>query len=423
MGHRTDAATVYEKGVCLDTAQRGLLRAIQLFQELAPSTKVASMCVEWGTEKLKKPITIPSEMFSSFIGADIKPAEIKKIFTELGFTLKVSGKNTVITPPQWRSDVTMKQDLVEEIARIYGYANVSPMMPEASIAIPPRDHRINALRTGLKEARFTELLHLAFTNPGLLKKCGMNALDAVAIENPIGEELSLMRTSLLPSMLETIGRELKTLDGKRQKAYEYGRVFKKGQPEALELCAIVASKGKTTIADDPSLILKSDLATVFHGCGYELSFKKTTRDISPFAHGGRSAVILAQGKEIGFLTELHPSIRSAFDLQGRVSVAIMNLDLLRSLLPATLITSPLPLFPAVEFDETMILGKTAHAEIVTKAKAIDPLLQSIRILHFYEAEGVKNVTLRFTYRANDRTLVQSDVEKVHGKVMEEIKKM
>jgi phenylalanyl-tRNA synthetase beta chain len=317
----------------------------------------------------------------------------------------------------------MKQDLVEEVARIYGYANVTPVMPDASIVIPPRDHRINTLRSGLKEAKFTELLHLSFSNPGAMKKCNLSPLDAVSIENPIGEELSLMRTSLLPSMIETIGRELKTLDGTHLKSYEYGRVFRKGKPEALELCAIVATKGKTTIADDPSLILKSDIASVCHAAGYELRFKKTTGDIAPFAHGGRSATISVGEKTVGFLTELHPSIRATFGLLGRASVVVLHLDALRSITPTTLIVSPLPAFPAVEFDETMILGTTPHADIVTKAKAIDPLLQSIRVLHFYEADGIKNVTLRFTYRANDKTLVQSDVEKVHGKVMEEIKKM
>lgn len=423
MGHRTDAATVYEKGITKETARHGLLRAIQLFQELMPSTKVASSCIEWGKEKPKKAITIPSDMFSSFIGAPITIATVKKIFDSLGCTVKTSGKNLSITPPVWRSDVTMKQDLVEEVARIYGYANIAPTMPEASIALAPRDHRINHLRAELKNARFTEFLHLAFSNPQALNKCHLDAHSAISIENPIGAELSLMRTSLLPSLLETLSKEMKTVEKTHLKAYEYGRTFMKGKPEALDLCAIVSAKGTTTIADDPSLILTSDIVRSFSALGYTLQLQKASADVAPFAHGGRSAEISIGTTTVGFITELHPSVRSAYDLPGRVSVAIIHLDAVRNIPASTLIVAPIPAFPAIEFDETMILGTTPHAEIVERAKKIDPLLRDIRTLHFYEANGVKNVTLRFTYRSDDRTLIQADTEKVHAKVMGELRKL
>lgn len=421
MGHRTDAATVYEKGVTLQTAEQGLARAVELFLALHPKAAVASKIVKWGKMAPKKAVTIPLETFADLTGAEITPAKAKAILTDLGFSVKAAGKKLTVTPPVWRSDITGKHDLVEEVARIYGYGKIPVKMPSADITPPDRDQRINVVRDALKERGFFELLHLAFTSPGALKKAGFDPSKASRIENPIGEEVSLMRTSLLPAMLETMGRETPKIDGSHLKTFEYGRVFKgKDQPFEFALC--IAARSKTTLKDEPLLIAKADLAFAFNACGYPLEFKKTKDNLPAFAHAGRTAEILCKGKKVGGLTEIEPETAKRFDLQSRTAAAIIDLDAIRAIQPETYIAKPLPMFPAVEFDETLPLPKTTYSALTAKLRSLNPLLADLKTVNLYDGTGVRTVTLRFTYRAADRTLTQEEVEKVHAQVVAELKK-
>lgn len=421
MGHRTDAATVYEKGVMPVTAAIGFRRAIELLQELAPGTRVTSKIITWGTAPKPKAVRVSPEKIAVFIGAPLSSAKIKKIVSDLGCKVVGSGTSLTVTPPAWRRDIQHIQDIAEEVSRVYGYANVTPSMPEASTMPPARDRRIHQLRDALKEERYTELLNPAFTSPGTIEKAGLSAKDAVRIENPIGEELSRMRTSLLPGILEVASREAPKADKGILKVYEHGHVFSPGV-ERPEFVLLVAAKGRSTVKNEPVLIAKADAVRAFRAAGHTLMFRQTKDSLAPFAHAGRNAEILLGGKRVGVLTEIHPSIAKAFDLPGRAAAVIVDLDAVLKTAPDIFITKPLPLFPAVEFDETLPLSGKSHASLLDRAQKTDPLLKSVIIADLYEGEGNRTVTLRFTYRADDRTLTQEEVEKIHGKVLSELKK-
>jgi phenylalanyl-tRNA synthetase beta chain len=420
MGHRTDAATVYEKGVMPVTAATGLRRAIELLMELSPScTAVAT--VQWGKQVTPKAVKTKIERLQSLLGMPIPAPKVKKILSDLGCDVKGTTASITITPPLWRRDITHEQDVAEEVARIFGYANLTPTMPNASIMPPERDHRVNMIRDGLKEERATELLHLAFTSPAQLKKIGFDLGKSVAIENPIGEEVSRMRVSLVPSLLETAGREVSRGESLMLKVFEHGHTFAP-KSETDELAYVVAAKGKTTIKDEPMLVAKADLTRALQKAGYVLSFAQTSDNLPTYAHAGRSAVISCQGKTVGLLTEVQPEVRRAFDLPGRTAVATLDLGVLKKLEPFVAIATPLPAFPSVELDETIAPPKTAYAQLMQKLKKIDPLLKAIETVDLYEDATRKTMTFRFTYRADDRTLTQAEVEGIHAKVLAELKK-
>jgi phenylalanyl-tRNA synthetase beta chain len=422
MGHRTDAATVYEKGVTLATAERGLHRAIELFMQIHPSARVASKCVTWGKMPAPKPVMVPADIAARVTGAPITVVQSKKILADLGFTVAAKGKSLVVTPPIWRTDIRIKEDIAEEVARIYGYANIKPAMPQSSITPPTRDHRINTLRDRLKEEGYFELLNLAFASPSVLKKAGFDAAKAVTIENPLGEELSRMRPSLLPAMLQMISNEIGGFDGTHLKIYEYGHIFAP-KSETMKFALLVAARGKTTLSNDPVLIAKADVSRAFDLMGHALTFKQTKNNLPRYAHAGRSAEIFSQGKSVGLLTEVHPSIAAAFGLPGRTAAVLIDLDVILKTEPQIKVAAPLAQFPAVELDETFPLGKTSYASIEQRLKNIDAILRDVRIVNLYEApDSSKTLTLRFTYRADDRTLTQQEVEKVHGKVVAELRK-
>lgn len=421
MAHRTDAATVYEKGVMPVTASAGLRRAMELLAEHGKDFRVSSKLVTWGKAGTPKAVKADLSRIQGYIGGTIDGKKMKKILSDLGCDVKGSGSALTVTPPAWRRDITHIQDIAEEVARTYGYANVAPVMPDASIMPPVRDHRINEIRDGLKEERVIELLHLAFTSPAVLKKAGMNATKPVSIENPIGEELSLMRPSLVPALLETTGRELTKSDASVLKLFEYGQVFSPGK-ERPELVLLTASKAKTTLRDDPLLTVKADLIRAMQQAGYAVSCEQTKENLPSFAHAGRSATVLCKGKIVGLLTEVAPHIRQAFDIAGRAAVAVIDLEALLTIEPDVFIGRALPAFPAVEFDETLMIPKTAFTTITKKLLSMNALLRAVAVADLYEGESGKTITLRFTYRADDRTLTQEEVEKIHSGVLAELKK-
>lgn len=420
MAHRTDAATVYEKGVLPTTAEAGLKRAVELLLELAPGASVISKPLTWGKKPTPKTIKADPEYIRKFIGATISDAAIKKILTDVGCEVKASGKMLSVTAPEWRKDIAHIQDLVEEVARIHGYAAVTPAMPEATITPPPRDPRIHFVRDALKEQGYLEMLHLAFASPTLLKKFGIDPSSAQEIENPLGEELSRLRPAILPAMLDTAERAVMRMDSVL-KMYEYGHIFQ-GEAETMQFALLVAARGKTTLKESPVLLAKADLIEAFEKAGYALSVEQTMKNLPSFAHAARSAVVRCQGKDVGLVTEIHPNLARSFGLPGRAAAAVIDMEALFTLSPTIKLATPLPKFPDVTLDETIPLPKAAYAALAARLKAIDPLLHTVVLADLYESAAASTMTLRFTYRAEDRTLTQEEVEKVHAKVLAELKK-
>ncbi len=423
MGHRTDAATVYEKDVLPVTADFGLMRAVELFLELSEGSCVSSKPVTWGKHEKPKVINVHVKKLQEFIGVDIPSTNIKTILAHLGCTVKTIPKDAIaVTTPAWRRDLTHVQDIAEEVARVYGYSEIVPSMPEASIEPPVRDTKLHAIRDSLSEAGAIEMLHLAFTSPAQLKRWRLDPSEAVKIENPIGEELSLMRTSLLPSLVETAAGELKKNGAEILKVYEVGHVFRKNDEHA-GLTYAVLSRGKTTMQNSPLLIAKAGIMRALASAGYTATLRKGSVPMPGVAHVGRSAEILVGNTLIGHLFELHPLLLSSLGLPERTAVATLGLHRLFPLPATVTIAKSLPVFPAIILDETMPLTEKKNYETILKAlKNIDPLLTSIETVHLYEKDALKTLTLRFTYRSSDRTLTQEEVEKIHGKVLTELQK-
>lgn len=421
MGHRTDAATVYEKGVMPCTADRGLRRAVELFLELSEGSCVSSKLVSWGKQEKPKTMKVNMKKLQEFIGTDIPAAKMKMILTNLGCTVKKSAKDSLaVTTPVWRRDLMHVQDIAEEVARVYGYANIKPVMPEASIEPPVRSTRLHTIRDSLSEAGAIEMLHLAFTSPAQMKKWNLDPGEAVRVENPIGEELSLMRTSLIPSLIETAAGELRKSGATLLKVYETGSVFRRNDEHA-GLTFAVLSRGKTTIQDSPLLIAKADILRALADAGYTATVRKGSVPMSGIAHSGRSAEIVVCSTLVGHLFELHPLLISALGLPERTAAVTLGLHRLFPLPASVTIAKPIPVFPAIVFDETMPLsGKRSYEAIVKALKTLDPLLVKIETVHLYEKDTLKTLTLRFTYRSPERTLTQEEVEKIHGKVVTEL---
>lgn len=421
-GHRTDAATVYEKNVPPVTTEQGFARAAELFLELAPGAKIASAIVNEGDNGKAPGIKAEADTIRAALGMDVADADIVDTLESLEFTVKKGAKGALtVHPPLHRlRDVSGVHDLTEEVGRIRGYDAVPVVMPVAPVQLPARDQRVNRLRDALKAAGFWETVPLSFVSPAMLEKAGLPADEAVAIENPLGEETSLLQTHTLPRLLVQAQEQLPKSEG-ALRFFQSGHVFRRKHPEHAELSALVAAKGDTALLDDPFLQAKQAAFDAAHDAGYALDVAEA-KEAPAYAHPGRCAVLTVNGHAVGLVYEVHPSVRARFDLPARAAAFTLNLrDLLAH--PAAIAQAkPLAHFPAVSYDVTFTRSRADRlGPLLGKIRAADSLLEDVSVQDLYAGKpltnGDYNLTLRFTYRSPERTLTDAEAKAAHEKVL------
>jgi len=287
MGHRTDAATVYEKGVPPIVTREGFFRALELFLELVPGARIVSKMESMGDDGKAKPLTLSPKHLASVLGTDIPAVETTRILTDLGFDVAPKGKQLSVTPPLWRlGDIRTEIDLIEEVGRIHGYDAIPSLMPSVSASVPPRDPRVHALRDALKESSFIEVLPLSLLGSALISKANLNPADSPAIENPLGEELGRLHPSTIPALLEHASKNL-PLTEKSLSIFECAHSFSRAQGEWMECGLLLADRKKSDFKETPFLRLKSHLLTALRPAGWTVTVR-AAHEAPPFGHPGRS---------------------------------------------------------------------------------------------------------------------------------------
>jgi len=424
--HRTEAATVYEKSVPAVASLQGLSRALHLLQESIPGMVIESKLIEWGEDGKPEAIELSLDRASATLGMPVPKKAATEILTDLGFTVKAGKKDILsVTPPLHRlRDITGAHDLIEEIGRIAGYANVPEEMPLAPVRVPPRDTRRNHLRDALAAAGYSEILPLNLVSPALLKKAGTDPAEAIELANPLGEETSVLHTTTFPGLLVHAQKNMLQVDD-ALRTFHWAHVFRKGQEESTELTALVAARAGGDLLHEPLLMLKRDIVSALEGLGYDVSVK-SKKDVGPMMHPGRAADVLANGKKVACLYELHPTVLAAFDLPARAAAVTVNLDMLFAEKASDIFAKSVPAFPDVTYDVTVQrTQKDSVEKLLNKVRNADPLLADVAVQDLYNGKPLKdgeyNLTLRFTYRSPDRTLTEDEAKKAHDKVLAAMK--
>ena len=420
-GHRTDAATVYEKGVPHVTTEEGFLRAVELFLKYVPGARLVSRMESFGDNGKGKPIAMSVARVNSALGTELSAKQMKSILESLECSVAGSGDALKVTPPLHRlKDLTGAHDLAEEVGRVYGYIRIEPVMPSANVAIPARDARVHRMRGDLVSQGYLELLPLSLLGPDILRDCGFDASLVPAIANPIGKEVSLMTPSTLPALLmhaETYLRnETQTL-----RTFHVSKVFAGKADAHRELGALVAAKTKAALSCDPFLLLKSELLSALARAGYHGSIDRCDAAVPPYAHPGRVASVKVGDASVGTIFELHPSIRQRFGLPTRAAASTVDLDRLLALPPVTTVAKALPAHPPVAYDVTLTMDASKPLKaLLAKIRTTSELLESVDVADLYSGKPLSdhqyNVTLRCVYRAKDRTLTEEETKKEFAKI-------
>jgi len=420
----TEAGIIYEKGVDSELAYDGLKRASELILELCPNARIASKTIEIRPKKpLKRILTLSIKNLERLIGTLVPTKDIKRILEDLGFkTAKIKG-GFKVTVPSWRlGDIEWEADIIEEVARVHGYDKIPAVLPQKEIRPISINHRRileREIKDKLVSLGFNELYTFAFVGPELLAKCEMKPdHESIEIENPISSDMSLMRQSLLPRILEAIANNLRYK--KHFRAFELNRTFhKKGDNTDEKYALVIASVGEGF----------RELQGVMENLGYILK-PHAASSLKPWQHPGRCAELMARGQKSGIIYELHPQVERKFDLKTKVMIAEIDLDFDKTIEmreSPKLAYHEIPKFPSIQLDVSIMIPRKNAAEHYTNAiaKTEHELIKDIQIIDEYEGDkiekGQRSLTYSITYRSDKETLTDAQVTAIHQKVLENLK--
>ena len=429
LGLRTEASSRLEKGIDINLAEEAVNRACQLIEELGCGTALNGMLDYYPQKEEVQKVTVNPVRINKLLGVNVPMDQFINILESLEFKCNlVSSEVLELEVPTFRLDITEDADILEEIARIYGYDNIPSASLEGNATAGVKTEKqkfIDNVKSNSIACGLNEILTYSFVSPRGVDKINLPADDEkrnfVKIMNPLGEETSVMRTTLIPNMLDVISTNI-SHKVEEVSAFECGNTFipQEGLPiETKKYC--VGMYGKEV----DFFVLKGVIESVLNNVGlkgYEIEPETTNLTFHP----GRCAKIVYNNIYIGTFGELHPDVIENYNLGQRVYVAEINIDTVFENLNLTKSYNPLPKYPSTSRDIALIVKDEVFVkqiEDIIKANGED-LVESYKLFDVYKGaqieEGHKSIAYSITYRSKDKTLTDEDVAKVHEKILSEL---
>ena len=445
LGMGTDAAFRFERGIDPDGVVRALDRAAQLIADLSDGS-IYRGYIDQYPRKIEPVRDIPlrPERVNRVLGTQIEAAEMKEILEGLEMVVSEGEPGAyLVTPPTFRVDITREIDLTEEVARIHGYEGIPTSLPELSPeAVTTSDKRTlqSKIRTILNGYGYSEVINYSFTSPTSTDVLGLSDDDEgrkfIRLEDPLGEDLSVMRTGLMYGLLTTMGKNV-SAGNHDLRIFEMGKVFTE-VGEALpreheRIGALVCGARYDRLWHfDEGLHadfydLKGCMENLFEALGIR-DVRFTSGCDRPFLHPGRSCQVLSDGRAIGFLGDVHPDVLEKMDIKGKAVVFELDLHSIIPLVREDFLYRDIPKLPSVSRDVAFVVDETVEGRYLLDLarEKRENLLEYIDIFDVYVGEGIpegmKSLAVRFTYRSAARTLTDSEVNEVHDRLVETIVK-
>ncbi|GAB6086852.1 phenylalanine--tRNA ligase subunit beta [Alkaliphilus crotonatoxidans] len=427
---RTEASARYEKGVDANIALLAANRACQLMEELGAGRVVDVVVDEYPVKKEPRNLTIRAGRMNELLGTDLTTAEMVKYLQRLEIEAEDCGDTINVVIPTFRDDLQMEADFVEEIGRIYGYNRIPSTMMKGNVAVGGKTNGQKVQDTA-KEALiamgFNEILTYSFVSPKGADKINLQESSLkrnfVRLLNPLGDETSVMRTSLLPNMMEVLGRNQNhRVEGVR--AFEIGSIFipKEGEKLPHEIPSLVMG----LYGEEDFFTLKGAVEALFKYLGIEeLEFEAEKNH--PTFHPGRCANLLVGNHVIGTLGEIHPLVMENYDIQRKCYVAELDFSRMLQLTKKESKYKPLSKYPAMTRDFAVVVAESIFVRDIEKILQHNGggILESYDLFDVYQGNqiqaGHKSVAYTLTYRHAERTLTDEEVNRVHEGIIKKIK--
>ena len=416
LGMRTDASARYEKGLDPMNTYKGVQRACQLVELLGCGEVIDGVIDVIAADQAPTTLPLEPEKINALLGTDISAGEMRAMLLRLGFTLD----GDMITVPSWRGDVEHYSDIAEEVARLHGYDKIPVTLMRGETTQGGYTNKQRAERQAgvlLRGMGYSEIITYSFISPACYDKIRLEAdspkRKCVTILNPLGEDTSVMRTTALPSMLETLSRNY-SYRNKSAKLYELATVYLPVEGEDLADERVMLSLGAYGDGMD-FFALKGVVEQLLAAMNVKNVTMAARRDVAAF-HPGRCAEVRANGEFLGVIGQLHPLTCRNYEMDCDVFAAQLDFaHLLAQRAPAAKY-QPLPRFPSVERDIAVVCDRSVtvaelEACITRGAKG---LLKQVTLFDIYTGAPIpadkKSVAFNLTLRADDRSLTAAEAD-------------
>lgn len=425
---RSEASNRFEKGLDPERTTMAIERACKLLEEYAGGTVVTGTVEYDKTNNKEKEIEITFKNINDVLGTVIPNEEILNVFRKLGFSYKVNGETIKVTVPTRRLDISIKEDLIEEVSRIYGVDNIEGKLPivpmrKGSYDKTQREIRNKMIALGLKETLTYVLINNKEVNGYTLDK-----FEPLKLLDPITEDRNTLRYSMIPSLYKVYEYN-KAREQKDISIFEIGKGFyKKGEVygEDTKLCVLMSGKYSTGLNNNKTVdfyVIKGIAEEVLDYLGYSGRYSFMKQEMPKEMHPGQSAMINVNGSNIGMIGKIHPSVT-----KDDVYVLEINLDELFTKKVGKMKYKEFSKFPSINKDIALVVDKKSVSKDIEKVikSAGGSLLTNIEVFDVYTGVGVgidkKSIAYSLTFSDMKKTLTDEEINGLMDKIIDTVSK-
>ena len=427
---RSEASNRFEKGLDSNRTYMAIKRACNLLEKYANATVVTGMCEYDKTQKEDKKIEITFKNIVDVLGTQISNEDILSVFTKLGFKHEADDTKAVVFVPRRRMDISIKEDLIEEVGRIYGVDNIEGKLPVLPIKQGSYDTATREIRNKMVALGLNETLSMIFTSDKEVKKYTTEDFDVVKLLDPLAEERNALRYSMIPSMMK-IYEYNKARENKDVNIFEIGKgFFKKDDKygENQKLAVLMSGEyylGVGNKANVDFYIIKGVVEEILEYLGYANRYSFfIPKNIPNEFHPGQTAEINVNGEVVGIFGKIHPSV-----CKEDVFVMEINLDKLLEKRVGKMKYKEISKFPNVKKDVAFVMNKNIQSSEVEKVikKAGGKLLTNIEVFDIYTGENVgkdeKSIAYSLTFNDSKKTLTEEEITTVFENIIKNVEKI
>ena len=426
LGIRTESSGRFEKGVSVKTAMEAMQRACQMINQLDAGDVVSGVIDIYPDPAKKQVITASCEKIARRAGVDIPADDTERILKELFFDVERDGDKLTVTVPDFRQDVEGEADLCEEALRVHGYDKIPSTLLRGETTPGGRSDRMrlkDEVSHVLTAMGFYEIMNYSFVSPKSVDKLMLDEKDArrnmLPIRNPLGEDTSVMRTTLVPDMLSTLALNMNH-GNDSARLFEVAAVFDpanrtaEGLPtETRKLCLGLYGK------DADFFTMRGVVERLLKQLGITFD---VSRSDEVYLHPGRQAKLTQGEQVVCVLGEVHPTVRENFDMPYRALIAEMDMEVIAQLQTPMGAVKPMPRYPAVSRDLSLVMAESTEVGplLADMAHAAGSILEDAKMFDVYRSVAVgkdmKSVAFSFVFRAADHTLTEAEITKAMEKL-------
>ncbi|MEA1959699.1 MAG: phenylalanine--tRNA ligase subunit beta [Bacillota bacterium] len=435
---RSDASMRFEKGADINGVIYALNRAASLLQEIAGGEVLDGIVDVYPDPQVPRQVVLRPGKVNDLLGTQLSAEQIKGYIQKLKFKVSEEDGQFTVIVPSYRPDIEFEADLIEEVARLYGYDNIPTSLPAGASkmgGLTPYQRFKENVRSFF--ARYlNEIINYSFVSPRYLDMLDLSPADewrtVINVANPLSEEQSIMRTHLLGGLLDTVSRNLARKNNSLA-FFEIGSVFipvgDELPEEVLKAGGIVA--GRTELnwlqssVEMDFYFLKGIVEQLFENLGIEqYQFVELSH---PAYHPGRSASILCQGELLGVIGEIHPVVRQNFGIKPRACAFDLDMAKMYKLSSRRRMMEQITRYPAVERDLAILVKEEIKASQVVELirKSGGELLQKVIVFDLYAGEqvakGSKSIAFRLVFQSPERTLTEDEVNTIIEQTLQKLK--